>query len=387
MNMEKFFSKNIGFVILIFLISILLKDSRVATIFMTVIAFGMFLPLVIKHRFLIEKKLFVWAVMLSLLFIVSSIINDSLLQHPLKFISYIIIFFFGYILCYRNIEFCCNKRILQLAILLPILCYIFIFHRKDGGLFDLANTYVYYGLAISILYYLIKKDEKKSIRNTYIIFLLYVLSSVKLGILVAFVIVYFIYSMNNLKRIFNFTLVCIIGIIAVANIDIPVFLRIRNVYELATNIPVKVYTDISNVSAYEIGEMYGKNFSGDNDTSFVFRLIHWSRLFNVWFTSSIIHILFGYGDMYVKNNYTLQPHNEYVKFLFENGLIVFFIIVAFVYKSFICLKDSKMKYLLLTPFAFFLTENLVYFSCMNFYIFLALGYFYCQSSRSHKNIS
>ena len=366
--------KYFGAVMFVLFCLLFFKSGYISSGAVVVISFVLMLPVVLRRKSVIPDTIVRFCICLIALFLLCPLFNGSSYLYPIKYIAYIVTFLFGYVSCCLGIDFKCKKWILYAIILFPVFFYIFIAHRNGGGMFDLANTYAYYGLSVAMLYCICNIKEEKVLKRTYFILLLYILTAVKLGVVFAFALSVVLYSLRGFRSVvfcIGFGIICIIAIIYV---DIPLFVRIRDVYDLASNIPLKTYAGIGESSAYEIGEMYGNKASGENDTSFVFRLVHWSRLLTYWFNSDFSYILFGYGDMYVKERFGLQPHNEYVKFLVENGLMVFVMVVVFVAKLFKWLRIYKISFVFFMPVIYFLTENIVYYSVMNIMVFFALGY-------------
>lgn len=347
------------------------------------IALFLMVPVIVKNISLLPLKMSHFSVCLFCLFLIYPIINGSSFLYPMKYISYLISFLFGYVTCCMGININCKKWIMFVIIFVPILHFVFIAHGEGGGLFDLANTYVYYGLSVSMIYYILNIEDGKVIRRSYIIILLFILTATKLGVVFAFFLSLIFYSIRRSKNILFIVFISMFSIITITYIDLPIFVRIRNVFDLASSIPLEEYVNIGDSSTNEIGKTYGNNESGENDTSFVFRLVHWSRIMTFWINSDFLHLLFGYGDMYAKEKFTFQPHNEYVKLLFENGILVFAMFIVFVKKTFEWLCIYKIRYLFFAPLAYFFTENLLYFTTMNVAVFMSLGYLACNVNQNN----
>lgn len=372
--------------ILLFLFCpVLLKNGMLGSFMVVAITICLMFPSVLKNRNVFPVSLYYGSVIFVLFLLLNTIVTVVSPFYPLKFFSYVVSFLFGYLICHMGITPYCSKKYICFIIIIPLFVFFFVKEKMEGGLFDLANTYVYYGLTASLFYYMCDYTNSKSLLLTWGILGVFVLSATKLGILLAIFVSTAFYYVRSLKHIILFIGIILGTILAIIYIDIPVFLRIRNVYELATNIPLEAYRNIGDSSAYEIGELYGTSNSGENDTSFVFRLVYWTKLLKYWMDSDFIHILFGYGDMYVKENFGLQPHNEYIKLLLENGICVFLIFCKFTIYVFNSLKPLKIRYLLFTPLVFIFTENILYFSFMNFLFFLVVGYFCCYSNERDIN--
>lgn len=382
MKTNIYFFDNLKWILLMLFGSLLSMNGFISSGVVAFISFILLMPTVYRNWNHLPMRYRTFSIWVIILLFAYAAINSSSILYPIKFLCYVLSFLFGYIAYTLGVIPHCKKMVIFLISAIPVAAYLLLGRGgKSGGIFDIPNTYVYYGLSVAIMYYLCNYNKKNAMKTTWLILGIYILSATKLGIVVAFVISVVLYSLRSVHQLFLSALLCLIGIIAIKYIDFPIFIRIRDVYEFASSIPLDAYKTIGDSSAYEIGEMYGKN-GGDSDTSFVFRLVHWTRLLTYWIESTPIHLLFGYGDMYAKENFRLQPHNEYVKLLLENGVLIFMLFVSFIVNAFKKLRVLKCRYLLIMPLVFMFTENLLYFSVMNLFVFMSMGYFISYSENN-----
>jgi O-antigen ligase len=91
----------------------------------------------------------------------------------------------------------------------------------------------------------------------------------------------------------------------------------------ATTMKIKIASDnIDRVLSDKPIDFYGfieKN--GQDVTSAVWRLYHWNLILNKFRDSSLDKILFGYGIGTMESLFYLKAHNDYLRFLFQTGMI------------------------------------------------------------------
>lgn len=76
--------------------------------------------------------------------------------------------------------------------------------------------------------------------------------------------------------------------------------------------------DPAGISFYKLQTAYGQGTS-----SGLWRLWHWQKLLSTYFDGSFIQWLFGFGAGSAMRLLGNMPHNDYLRFLFEQGLIGF----------------------------------------------------------------
>lgn len=98
-----------------------------------------------------------------------------------------------------------------------------------------------------------------------------------------------------------------------------------------------------------------------SDVSFIFRLKHWLNLLTIFIDGSIFNWAFGYGigsSVHLSEKH-LVPHNDYLRYLFECGVVTFvgfvLLIVTIVKKSGRCWEAIPLFVISI----YFFSENLV----------------------------
>jgi hypothetical protein len=111
-----------------------------------------------------------------------------------------------------------------------------------------------------------------------------------------------------------------------------------------------------------------------SDLSFLFRLKHWVDLFSIFSDGSAYNWLFGFGigSSVRFSEMGLVPHNDYVRYLFEFGLVT---LAGFVSILVITLRRCGRRWEtipLLTVIIYFFSENLITnYTAMAFFYFAA----------------
>jgi hypothetical protein len=110
------------------------------------------------------------------------------------------------------------------------------------------------------------------------------------------------------------------------------------------------------------------------DLSFVFRLKHWVDLMAVWSAADAYHWLFGFGvgSSVRESDLRMVPHNDYLRLLFEFGLVTLAAFVAMLALVFVRLGRRWEMVPLLAVAIYLFSENLVTnYTAMAFFFFSA----------------
>jgi hypothetical protein len=110
------------------------------------------------------------------------------------------------------------------------------------------------------------------------------------------------------------------------------------------------------------------------DLSFVFRLKHWTDLMATWLQGDIYHWLFGYGvgSSVRMSDLRLVPHNDYLRVLFEFGLVTLTGFMALLALVFARLRRRWETVPLLAVVLYLFSENLTTnYTAMAFFFFAA----------------
>jgi hypothetical protein len=122
--------------------------------------------------------------------------------------------------------------------------------------------------------------------------------------------------------------------------------------------------------------------TGTTDLSGFFRVIHWSNIWEIYWNSSLLTILFGYGIGQTINLTVMPyiPHNDYLRILAEYGLINLVVFVCFMLHVLRNLRTAQNKVLFMVLLFYFFSENLIdHFPSMTLYFTFA-GLFAAMSA-------
>lgn len=97
------------------------------------------------------------------------------------------------------------------------------------------------------------------------------------------------------------------------------------------------------------------------DLSVVFRLKHWKELLNIYINADFWNTIFGFGigSSILLTTAQLAPHNDYIRLIFECGILSFFSFISMIfYVIFKCGRRWE-SIPLLTVILYFFSENLI----------------------------
>ena len=124
--------------------------------------------------------------------------------------------------------------------------------------------------------------------------------------------------------------------------------------------------------------------TGTTDLSGFFRLIHWANILDIYSSSSIVTMLFGYGIGQTINVTIMPyiPHNDYLRLLAEYGLVNLIVFICFLLHVLRNLNTGPTKVLFMVLLFYFFSENLIdHFPSMTLYFSYA-GRFAAMSDQA-----
>lgn len=320
-----------------------------------------------------NRKVVLLVILLSINMIVSP--YDPMYPRLIKYLGYIGSFAFGYVLCENDISMKCNKMIMGSLVMLPLIFVGLFDHTAHKELFfPLSNTYSYLGLCCSIFIFTVYNEHKNIFLWSIGLIIAYIISASSLGIVTAVVLAVIIINRKNVKLVVPLCFMAILCVVVIMTIDIPVFLRIRDVANIATSLSLDDWTHLKDMNFYEASLQVDMQSDRVDNTSFLWRFAHWQYILEGFLDNWWYAIPFGLGDCYANRVCGNYCHNEYVKFLAENGVIVFSILFTWILAVNKKLKDTKANYFILSAFCYHLTENLIdtFVACVLLYF--CIGY-------------
>ena len=95
---------------------------------------------------------------------------------------------------------------------------------------------------------------------------------------------------------------------------------------------------------------------GEDVTSGLWRIYQWNKIINYFYNSSADKILFGYGIGTTNIIFKAKSHNDYLRILFETGVIGFALNLA-IWVILYLRMDLKYRWIVIMVAVFCVTEN------------------------------
>jgi hypothetical protein len=251
------------------------------------------------------------------------------------------------------------------------------------SIFANRNNAALYALVLSILFVILK------ISRRWIIFYLVAVSALfaTLGVLAAVVLAMVIVQIRRRNIVYMtlyLMLAAVISLVLMSTMpSLPIFERLLKLSEgLQYLYSSGQFGYLSQMSYGELSEIMGSS-----DVSFLFRIMHWTELLDIYSNGSFGTMLFGHGvgSSVRLTAAGLVPHNDYMRYLFECG---FFAFMGFLILNLRIMKDVGSTYAAIPFMAiviYFFSENLInnFLAMMLFYFFA--GYVIAQKSAMQKS--
>lgn len=351
---------------------------RVLTYFSEVllILYTYYYSIIKYHHSFINNSIIIVGVILILNYLLSP--NDPNYSDLLKIFGYLCCFKYGYCLAIMKGNLCANKYLLSLLILIPALIVgLFDKTEKKMTFFAISNVFVYLGVAMALLFSMLYGPKKKMLYAAWGILLLYLLIGTSLGVIVAVCMAVFIL---NFKRKYLFSLLfgggCLV--LAIAYIDIPVFVRIRDVFALWNTLDKNDLANVSDLNLYELSQRADRQGDRTDTTSAIWRFAQWVGILSDYI-ESVWKIPFGLGAGFAVKKTGVPPHNDYILVLTEYGVFVFAYFLLFIKRVYKKLKGHFAIYFILSMYIYHFTENLIFMFPANAILYFSLGYLLCQN--------
>ena len=310
--------------------------------------------------------------------------NEPEYSDLLKFLGYYGCFKYGDYLASRYDNLKVNKICLLLIVFLPALLVAFLDHTVYKNFFFRSpNGFVYLGVAIAAFYLLVAGHDKKHFLIAVLVAAFYILICTSLGVVVAALLAIMVLNLKSTHIIY-----IILGVFLLYNIilfvDIPIFVRIRDVFNVWDYIFDYNIRDISNVDLHELNNLDKEGERTDSSSS-VWRIVHWINLLQMYLSNAWA-IPFGLGAGFSVKATDFAPHNCYLQILIEYGLVVFIFFIKFVFKVYRSLKTEGMLiYFILTMLLYYLTENLLYNFPPGALMYFIIGWTLCKYGKNNTH--
>lgn len=294
----------------------------------------------------------------------------------LKFFGYFTLFLYGKLCASKGYEFSCNRIVLLSCILLPLLVVLFLDDSpQKTKFFANSNMFTFWGISMSLLYYLIKSKKNNVMVYCWLILVGHIVAGTSLGIIVAVMISICILNWNRINKLASL-LIIVLMVLCIMYLDIPAFARMRDSIAIFNSLTIDDFIHTENVNFYEIQSAHSGSGRDDN-ASFLWRIMQWTTLLTGYIVSPL-NYLFGMGADWSIAYTQKPPHNDFVLILVEYGIIVFSFILSFVKKVYQVIKVDNVVYFILPIIIYHITENLLDTFPPNIFFYLSIGYFYTK---------
>lgn len=300
--------------------------------------------------------------------------NEPQFANLIKLAGYFCCYYYGTTLARRYDSLSVDSNLLFALILVPVLVVAFFDHTIfKNAFFTTSNTFVYTGLSMTLFYALVKYKKRHFMLISWAVVAFYVLICTSLGVVVAILLAYMILNLKASHLPYLF-FAGIIVILAVAFIDIPLFIRIRDVISLWLTMSSDDWKNLQTVNYYELNQRV--DIAGDRGDvgSSIWRLAQWSGIFTEY-VRRVWTIPFGMGSGFSISFTGLLPHNDFLMILSEYGLILFCMFVKFIMSIYNKMRNERyLIYFVLAMFIYHLTENLMLTFPPNALFYFVLGW-------------
>ena len=158
--------------------------------------------------------------------------NEPQYTNLLKYLGYFACYYYGTTLARRYDKLRVGKVMLFSLILIPVLVVALFDHSVlKNTFFTTSNTFVYTGLSMALFYALVNYKKRHFMFFAWAIVAFYVLICTSLGVVVAIILAYMILNLK-VSHLPYLIVAGIVVMLAVFFIDIPLFIRIRDVINL-----------------------------------------------------------------------------------------------------------------------------------------------------------
>lgn len=312
--------------------------------------------------------------------------NNPDYSNLMKFFGYGCCFYYG---CYSaGYGIKLSRATLYGLVFLPLLIVALGDHTEAKSLFfPRSNTFVYWGLCCSILYYTVSQSNPKALLIAFGIVCAYILVGSSLGVVVALILSVLIINRKNKKLICMSFLGGGLILFCILYSDLPIFSRIRNVIDIWQSLTWDDWKNISQINLYELQSANAAEEGMRNDnTSSIWRFQHWIKLIADFFSNIEYSPFVGLGDNYAAFYHVLVPHNDWLKLLVEYGLFVFVTVIYWVNRFCKIIHKELIYYLFLTAIIYHMTENLITAFPANCILYICAGYWYKKCIYKHLHI-
>jgi len=350
---------------------------------------------IFKLYVFLSKKEFIWFLFFLFLIFLNPLYTGNYSLQLVKYLAYTLTFILGYLArkrAYNGIKFDGSKRVFVILAILPLAFYLInglLYSKSAPSTFFGRNGLSGYFFSF-FYYYLVFFIDSKELSNARIftiiaVILFFIIMTATIGALLSFIAVtsfFLLYSgLLRLNRLI-LPLIIISSFLVIFSSHIPLFQRVEEMYNDAAK-PLMAYR-IMDLQHLEFKDFGNPESEEESETSLIFRIKHWSNIISVHSQSSLTTKIIGSGVEYIHTDMPLfmrkYPHNDYLRVLVENGVLVFLMIV-FVYSKTIFLNLRRIELIPLASLVIFSSsENLLNNFLGMYLFFFTLGYQFKEQS-------
>lgn len=295
-----------------------------------------------------------------------------------KYLGYVLCFVYG-VICWKhhggNLRV--NKKLLYFTIFTPLILVAFFDHTPHKTVFyTLSNVYSFAGLCFCLYYYTVFYSKKNILIKSVCLLLLFILSCSTLGILFAFCMTILYINRSNMKLMYLTSVFLTVTILLVLYSDIPIFARVKDVIAVFLNMTKEDWINLRDLDMWQISKDIDYSSDRTDNTSAIWRLSHWAGLIEDYFKNWNYSLMFGLGDNYTNEVLGNVPHNDYLRFMCEYGMIVFGYIVFYIRKLLSIMAKDEALLLIIAFLIYSFTENLINTFASNALMYFCIGYHY-----------
>lgn len=379
------FLNTVLIIIILSMLSNNILDNRLIKITIYCIEITLIFRLIIidilKHdkQFKIEQSLALFIILISTTFILSKHNPDYSII--IKYLAYIYAYKFGVITAYNQSSLDKHTPVYKLLILIPLLAVALFDHSSLRNIFfSQSNSFSYWGIAVALLYYVSFNNKNNCIkifRISLIIIISYSVIGTSFSIIVGLTLAW-IYIKRNDPRIY---LKIIAGIILLSLLvyysRIPLFIRIKDLITFFTLYHKEIFNGEIFAEMHFINNLNIFESERHDITSSTWRFMYWIDCFREYIRNMPM-ALFGMGNNYFVSKYAYQLHNEFMRILYENGIIPFLIFFHWTKLFWEKIKSTDYAFFFIIVLFIWLTHNPSEQLPPNLIIFYCFGYIYNQ---------
>ena len=245
------------------------------------------------------------------------------------------------------------------------------------GIFANRNNAGFYAVAMLGLFSILRRQP---IYNNYVFIAIGILFGT-LGLLASILASLYIFTFSTLQKFAAIVATFVFLAILTNAPALSIQLRIQPVIDSI----ILLLSGTIDLTTITYGELVQRLHT--TDLSFIFRLKHWTDLFDIFSHGSIAQWLFGFGvnSSFTQSAMHLVPHNDYLRILFEFGSISFCGFLMLMFSILRAIGGSRYVLPFFAVILYFASENLINnFSAMAIFYFSA-GATMSQTSRKEEN--